>query len=91
MQLMLEHLPERSRFQATVDGSTCVVDYRLAHGVMTITHTGVPPAVQGRGIAAALVQSVLQHAQAGGFKVSPQCSYVAAYMRRHPETAVLMA
>jgi len=91
MDLQIEHLPERGRFQADVDGRTCVADYRLDSGVMTITHTGVAPELEGRGIAGALMQAALDHAKARGLKVRPLCSFAAAYMRRHPESAALLA
>lgn len=89
--LAIEHVPARGRFQAIVDGQTCVCAYRLADGVMELTHTGVPRAVEGRGIAAALVAAALAHARANGLKVRPACSYVRAYMRRHPQTMELLA
>lgn len=91
MKLPIEHLPERSRFQAIVEGKTCVADYELAAGVMSITHTGVAPSLEGRGIAGALVQAVLDHARLNDLKVRPLCSYARAYMRRHPDTAALLA
>jgi len=87
----IEHRPAEGRFQVVVDGLTCVADYRLNGAVMVMTHTGVPPALQGRGIAAALVQAALDHAAAHGLKVDPRCSYVSAYMRRHPGTQALLA
>lgn len=79
------------RFVAQVDGQVCVADYQLRDGVVWMTHTGVPRALQGQGIAAALVRSALTWAAAEGYKVVPQCSYVAVYMNRHPETAFLRA
>ena len=91
MNLQIEHLPEHGRFQTRIDDRLCVADYRLADGVMTVTHTEVPPALQGRGIAAALVQALLDHAGAQRLKVRPLCSYARAYMRRHPESAALLA
>ena len=91
MNLQIEHLPERHRFRAIVDGQECVADYRLADGVLHITHTEVAPRLEGRGIAGALVRAALEHAQAEGLKVNPVCSYARAYMRRHPETAALLA
>lgn len=91
MNLSIQHLPEHGRFQAIVEGQTCVADYRLANGVMSITHTEVAPQLEGRGIAGALVQALLDHAQANGLKVLPLCSYARAYMRRHPESASLLA
>jgi predicted GNAT family acetyltransferase len=58
---------------------------------MVMTHTWVPPAVGGRGIAAELVRVALAHAQGKGLRVDPACSYVDVYMRRHPETQKLRA
>jgi predicted GNAT family acetyltransferase len=90
-ELTVEHHPELSRFQATVDGWLSVADYRLSNGVMHMTYTAVPPALQGRGIAAAIVQAALAHARSQGLRVNPLCSYVARYMQRHPETQDLRA
>ena len=91
MKFAIDHLIERGRFQAVVEGATCVADYRLECGVMHITHTEVPPRLQGRGIAAALVQVALAHAREHGLKVNPLCSYARAYMQRHPDTQKLLA
>ncbi len=81
----IQHLPEQGRFEATVEGLRCEVDYHLSPGRMHITHTGVPRPLEGRGIAAALVQRALTWAREQGLKVEPICSYVAVYLRRHPE------
>ena len=91
MNLTIEHLPERDRFEVIVEGHTCVADYHLADGVMAITHTEVAPQLEGRGIAGALVQALLDHARANRLKVLPLCSFARAYMRRHPESAELLA
>ena len=87
----VEHLPAKSRFETVVEGGTSVLDYWLRDGVMTIHHTGVPPRLEGRGIAAALVQAALDHARAHGLKVNPVCSYAGAYMRKHPQNLPLLA
>ena len=87
----IRHNQERQRFETTVDGQLCVADYQLRGDVMWMTHTGVPQAVGGRGIAAGLVRAALDWAAAQGYRVEPSCSYVAAYMRRHPETQRLLA
>ena len=91
MNLQIEHLAERGRFQVVIDGHECVADYRLTSGAMLITHTEVAPELRGRGIAAALMQAALAHASAHGLKVRPLCSYARSYMQRHPETKVLLA
>lgn len=79
-----------SCFELQEQGHRCVAVYRLIDGVMWMTHTEVPPPLEGRGIAAALVQAALDHARAQGWKVRPACSYVRVYMRRHPETQDLL-
>ena len=89
--IVIEHLPERGRFQARVEGHLCVADYRLDGDRMQMLHTEVHPALQGQGIAALLVQAALDHARAHGLKVVPLCSYVRAHMRRHPATQDLLA
>ena len=62
-----------------------------ANGTITIDHTGVPPAFEGRGIASRLVNKAIADARAEGFKITPLCSYVVAQFRRHPEWADLRA
>ena len=91
MSITISHDAERGRFHTTVQGHLCVCDYRLRDGVMHVTHTEVAPELEGRGIAAMLVEAALAHAAASGLKVRPLCSYVRAYMRRHPETQPLLA
>ncbi len=91
MDIEVKHRPDQSRFQAVVDGQTCVIDYELQNGVMAVTHTGVPPPLEGRGIAGRLMEAVLEHAKTDGLKVAPLCSYARGYMERHPETAELLA
>ena len=91
MSINVTHNEAQHRFEATVDGHLCVLDYRLRGKVAWMTHTGVPSPVGGRGVAAELVRVALAWAQAQGFKVEPSCSYVEVYMRRHPETQALLA
>lgn len=54
-------------------------------GVHVADHTLVPPEIGGRGVAARLVGALVADARENGFKVRPQCSYVVAAFRRHPE------
>lgn len=87
----ITHDPRRRRLQASVEGNLCVLDYTLDGSLMVITHTEVPPAVGGRGIAAALVRAAMELARDAGWSVSPACSYAAAWMQRHPEFEDLRA
>jgi len=86
---IIKHNADRSRFETTVDGMDCVADYRLVDKTMVMTHTYVPPPLEGRGIAGELVGAAMEYARKNDYKVDPRCSYVAVYMRRHPETQSL--
>ena len=85
------HNAAESRFETVVDGARCVLEYALRDGVMTITHTGVPAQVGGRGIAGALVAAAFEHARTAGWRVVPACSYAAAWIARHPRYADLVS
>lgn len=85
------HDAEARRFTIRLDGHLAELDYRVWDGRLTIAHTGVPQAIGGRGVAAALVRAALDHARAEGLRVVPACSYAALYVRRHPEYADLVA
>lgn len=86
----IEHDKRAARFEAHIDGERAECVYRLQGRLMDIVHTEVPPRAQGHGVAAELVHAALAHARAAGWQVRPSCSYVRAYMRRHPETRDLL-
>lgn len=90
MSITIEHDASLGRFSALVHGHLCVCDYRLRDGVMFMTHTEVAPELEGQGIASELVRAALAYAREHGLKVRPLCSYVQAYMRRHPEVQGLL-
>ncbi|MBZ3930185.1 acetyltransferase [Xanthomonas citri pv. thirumalacharii] len=87
----VEHDPARQRFNMDTDGLRGELAYRRDGETMTITHTQVPDAVSGRGVAAALVEDALAFARQHGLKVVPACSYADAYVRRHPQYQDLLA
>ena len=87
----VEHDAAGSRFVARVDGEESVAEYRRVGDTLRMTHTGVPSAQRGRGIAAALVCEAFAHARREGLKVEPVCPYVVRYAERHPDTADVLA
>jgi uncharacterized protein len=84
MPFAIQHERSAHRFDTRVDGAYCELEYTLAGDVMTVTHTGVPTEVGGRGIASALMQAAMDVARAEHWKVVPACSYAAAWIKRHP-------
>jgi predicted GNAT family acetyltransferase len=86
IELQIRHDAAAGRFEAELPGGRAECVYQLQGQVMNIFHTEVPSAVEGRGVAAALVRAALDHARAAGWTVRASCGYVRAYMRRHPQT-----
>jgi predicted GNAT family acetyltransferase len=74
-----------SRFELKVDGHTAFAEYKLAPGVITFTHTVVPPELGGRGIGSIIAKAVLGSARARHLKVVPKCEFIAGYIAKHPE------
>ncbi|MDY3331702.1 MAG: GNAT family N-acetyltransferase [Pelistega sp.] len=87
----ISHHPTQQQFTTEVDGHTAHIDYELNNNVMNITHTIVPDAIGGRGIAGKLMEYALNTAKEKAWKVIPSCSYAEAYIKRHPEFADLVA
>lgn len=75
-----------SRYEAVIDGQVAFSEYDMEGPELVVfTHTVVPDALAGRGIAGQIVKYALDDVRARGWKVVPQCAYVAAYIERHPE------
>lgn len=80
-------------YQSAVPGTDAVarLTWTARGGTRVADHTFVPPEARGKGIAQALVEALVADAQAQGFRIEPQCSYVAVQFRRHPEWSALLA
>jgi uncharacterized protein len=83
--------PALSRFELDADGVTAVANYRLNGGVMTFTHTEVPPRARHGGVASRLIEGALAAARGRGLKIVPRCSFVQAYIDKHPDVRDLLA
>jgi predicted GNAT family acetyltransferase len=84
--------PDQLRYEIEVDGEVAgFLLYRVEPGVLELVHTDVDPKWEGKGVGGALVQGALDDVRARGLKVRPFCPFVAAYIRRHPEYADLVA
>lgn len=87
----IRHDADGRRFHTTVDGHDAEVSYELEDGVMQVTHTGVPQAIAGRGVAAELNRAAFEHARSNGLRVRPLCSYAAAWSQRNADVSDLLA
>lgn len=72
-----------NRFEFNISGAVAFINYLKKDDVYYLIHTEVPEALQGRGIAAALVEDTFKNLEAGRFKMMPYCPYVQSYLKRH--------
>ena len=91
MSATVNHEPSNHRFVIMTDGEQSVLDYRLEDDVMTITHTGVPSSLSGRGLAGDMTRAAFETARAEGWKIIPACSYAAGWVEKHAEFKDLLA
>ncbi|MGY8562585.1 N-acetyltransferase [Paracidovorax citrulli] len=87
----VEHDLDRHRFQARVQGHLALLDYQIKRKRMVITHTEVPEAIGGRGIAGELTKVALRYARDNKLKVVPACAYAEQFFARHTEYDDLLA
>lgn len=83
--VQVAHNEAASRFEVTVQGQHSELSYRRDDNRILFTHTFVPPALRGRGIAGKMAQAALEYARENKLVAVPLCSYMASYIRRHPE------
>ena len=82
--LTVIHLPEQKSFEVRLDTFTAELNYYLSADTITFTHTGVPAALEGRGIGSLLVRAGLTYAKENNLKVYSRCWFVDKYRQRHP-------
>ena len=78
----------KGRYVLVVDGHEAELTYSVLGASRVIAdHTGVPEALEGRGIGARLVERLVADARAEGKLIVPLCPFVNAWRRRHPDAA----
>lgn len=89
--LNVEHNAGARRFELRYGDSMARLEYYPRGDTIIYTHTAVPPALEGHGIAGRLAKEALDYARKRGLKVVPLCPYVADYIEKHPDYADLVA
>lgn len=73
------------RFEMNIEGNTAIIEYKQYPGKIALLHTEVPPALEGKGAATAIIEKTLGYLEKNNFKLIPLCPLVVAYLKRHPE------
>ena len=83
--MSVSHNVSLGRYEMETEHGLAVAVYRQQGDSLIFTHTEVPPADEGKVTGSRLVRAALDDARRRGFKIVPACSFVAAFVRRHPE------
>lgn len=74
------------RFELQIDNHIAFIEYKFKDDkLLLLIHTEVPPELEGKGVASAIVQKTLQYAKDNNIKIIPHCSFVLSYLEKHPE------
>lgn len=85
---------DSNRFEAVTDTGEVAgfARYRLdADGSYRLLHTEVDDAYEGRGIGSTLAEGIMASIRGQGRRIHPDCPFVSAWMREHPESHDLLA
>jgi len=76
---------EKLRFESTLNNGNGYIDYRWYKGSLALVHIFVPVESRGKGVPEALAEFALQYAKQRKLKIMVYCSYIAKYIKQHPE------
>lgn len=77
--------PATSRFVHRADGLEAELTYRAEPGRLTLTHTGVPDELGGRGLGGRLVRAAVERARRTGEVLAPWCPFARSWLEKHPD------
>jgi len=81
----VRHNPALNRYELDTEHGVAIAVYAQRGDRLVFTHTAVPPESEGKGIGSRLVRAALDDAHRRGLKIVPACSFIADFVRRHPE------
>ena len=82
----------KNRYEYLLDQQNrAYIEFTTHDHIWTLTHTIVPSAYEGQGIASALTRDVLDEALRQGVKIRVMCSYISHWIERHPQYQDLLA
>jgi predicted GNAT family acetyltransferase len=91
MEFHVSENPAARRFEMIIGDSLAAAYYRLEDGKVVLIHTEVPQSLSGRGIGSKLADGVFQLIRETGRQAIVRCSFMGAWVSRHPEVGDLVA
>ena len=82
----IRHEPENHRFVVKIGDALALLEYSSVDDqTLEYSHTFVPLALRGQGIASDLTAYALQYALDNQFAVIPSCPFVATFIQSNPK------
>jgi len=91
MSNTLMHNEDECKYEYHIGEHVAYITYEDKNGKMHLTHTIVPDALAGQGLAKALLEDVLKEIEKANKKVVPECSYIVKYQEKNPDKSHLFA
>ncbi len=88
MSHTLIHNEPECKYEYHIDGHVAYITYDDQDGKMHLTHTIVPDALAGKGLAKQLLEDVLEQIKKDGKKAVAMCSYIVKYQEKNPENDI---
>lgn len=85
MAYTLRHEEQACKYEYHIDGHIAYITYHDENGNMHLTHTVVPEALAGKGLAKILLEAVLEQIKQDNKKAIAQCSYIVKYLEKNPQ------
>ncbi len=79
----------KQQYEYQIQGETAKVEYEKAGDILILTHTEVPPDIQGNGIGHDLVKNTLDDIAAHHQKIVPLCPFIVRFIEDNPQYAQL--
>lgn len=81
---MVTHDKAAKKFLIENPEGTSYLEYTMKDGAVTVLHTVVPKPLSGHGLAGQLAEACFQFARNEKKPVRSECSYMTAWLKRHP-------
>ncbi len=91
-QIRVTDNPLHHRYEAWLgDRLVGISVYELGDDQIVFVHTEVDAEVEGLGIGSRLARGALDDVRRRGLKLVAECPFIAAWLKRHPDYADLLA
>ena len=81
----------QNQFEIHIDDHVAFIEFIQKGKKIWLTHTEVPKSIEGDGVGSTLVNKVLHYIKKNHLILVPSCSFVAAFVNRHPEWSSILS